>query len=249
MVTGITINGRTVLGSFGKGTEGSIALNFATSGGSNCDTDCRYHPRSTNPDAASEVARCYAAACENRHDRQALLAKLQRHEATDAADIIDAASAEMDRKSWKTPWFRFSAFGSVPSSVPSNFRKFIERLVSAGIPIHFPVETLRKAETYRMALAGIRVAVRESITCASEWTRNTSGPVSIVAGSMKDSPRKRVTLAKEMAERRSLATGRRVIVCPSVAAMHLRVKHTSAKCGNCTACANPDVDIVYPVHK
>lgn len=248
MFTSMTIKGRPVLGGFGKGLPGSITLNFGTSGGSNCDTECAYHPRSTNSRASSADARCYAAACENRRDRTQLLAKLQRHESTDAVSLIDAATNELTANGWRAPWFRFSAFGSVPMQVPANFPAFVSRIRAAGIPIHLPIESASKANTYRMALQGIDIAVRESVTNVNRWLIATT-PVSIVAGSMQDSPRERIVIAKSMAAIRTRNTGRKVVVCPAVAAMHLRTKSDRAKCGACTACANPSLDIVYPVHK
>ena len=248
MVTSLTINGKPVLGGFGKGLPGSVTLNFATSGGSNCDTACAYHPHSTNPNASSADARCYAAACENRHDRTQLLAKLQRHEATDAVALIDSATRELNRSGWRAPWFRFSAFGSVPMQVPANFRAFVDSLRKAGIPVHLPIESATKADTYRMALQGIDIAVRESVTDIHRWTM-VATPMSIVAGSMTQRPAQRIVEAKRIAKARADATGRKVIVCPAVAAMHLRTKSDKAKCGSCTACANANLDIVYPVHK
>lgn len=248
MIVGLTVKGREVLGSFGKGTTGSVTLNFATSGGANCDTACAYHPNSTNPNASAADARCYAAATERRHDRVQLLAKLERHEATDADILIASATAEMDRRGWRAPWFRFSSFGSVPATVPANLLSFVVRLRENGIPIHFPVESAAKADRYRTALSGTGIAVRESVTDTSRWL-SANTPVSIVAGSMRETPRQRIAAAKAIAAQRTTAVGRKCIVCPAVAAMHLRTKSDKAKCGSCTACANPEIDIVYPVHK
>ena len=46
----LTVGGRpaSVLGTFGKGCDGSAALNFGESGGANCSTACPYHPRTTS---------------------------------------------------------------------------------------------------------------------------------------------------------------------------------------------------------
>jgi hypothetical protein len=240
----LTVNGRAVLGSFGKGIPGSVTLNFATSGGANCDRECAYHPESTNEAAGS--VRCYAASCENRHDRKELRAKLERHEATNAAEIISRASLEMALRGYFAPWFRFSAFGSVPAAVPGNLRDFLARLAAAGTPVHFPVETAGKAEAYREAVGDL-VAVRESVTSPARWIA-APGPVSAVAGSMSMKPRERVSAARAMAKARKAATGRRVVICPAVAARHLRTDSVNAKCGNCTACSNRAIDILYPAH-
>jgi hypothetical protein len=242
----LTVRGRAVLGSFGKGVSGSVTLNFATSGGANCDTECAFHPESTNPAAADRRVRCYAHTCENRADRSQLLAKLERHESTDALVLIDAAQGEMAIRGYFAPWFRFSAFGSVPAAVPGNLREFLARLAAAGTPVHFPVETAGKAETYRAAVGDL-VAVRESVTSSARWI-SAPGPVSAVAGCMDMKPRQRIDAARAMAKARTAATGRRVIICPAVAARHLGTASPNAKCGNCTACANRSVDILYPAH-
>jgi hypothetical protein len=47
-----------IIGSFGKGIEGSISINFGVSGGADCDTLCKHHPESVAKDATHL---CYAA--------------------------------------------------------------------------------------------------------------------------------------------------------------------------------------------
>lgn len=245
----LTIGGaRPVLGSFSKGASGSLALNFAPSGGANCATSCPYHPESTAANAAPGGARCYAARCEARPDRAGLAAKLERHAAAGADAVIEAATAELAARGWRLPWLRISAFGSVPAVPPQRLRAMLERLRDAGTPVHLPVETSRKARRYRQAVGDI-VAVRESVATLRRW-RTAPGPVSGVAGSMADSPRERVASAKAAAADRARRTGRRVVVCPAVAERALRGRRAtgSAKCGRCTACADPAVDIVYPAH-
>jgi len=244
----LTVRGAPVLGTFSKALTGSAALNFGTSGGANCAAGCPYHPESTSAAAAPERARCYAATCERRPDRQALAAKLARHDETEPAALVAVAAHELAARGWRLPWFRVSAFGSVPAAVPAGFRRMMERLTAAGTPVHLPIETARKARTYRQALAGSGAVVRESVATRRRWL-SAPGAVSIVAGSMEEPPRDRITAAKRTAAERTAATGRRCIVCPAIAAVHLRTGSTGAKCGACTACAAAGVDVVYPVHR
>lgn len=234
-----------VLGGFSKGCNGSVALNFARSGGSNCERNCPYHPDSTAAEPAS--ARCYAVRIEDRPDRQQLAAKLDRHESAGADAVLAAAERELAAAAYRLPWLRISAFGSVPAKVPAGLRPLLLRLVRAGTPIHLPVETAQKASRYRRALASTGIAVRESMTSRRRW-RTAEVPASIVAGSMDQSPRDRVAAAKAIAAERTVHTGRRAVVCPAVAAKHLRTGSARAKCGLCTACADPAIDIVYPAH-
>jgi len=238
-----------ILGGFGKATKGAVSLNFGRSGGENCDDSCPYHPRSTSAHASVEAARCYAATCESRVDRQQLAAKLDRHESTAAAALIDAARVEFAKKAARgvVPWFRFSSFGSVPKTVPANFRALCLEVIAAGTPIHLPVEESPKVSRYLAAVGDI-VAVRASVAAA--YFNAYDGACSTVIGSMADdSPRERVALAVKAAKARTAASGRKCVVCPAVAATHLRTKSKAAKCGNCCACADSSVDIVYPVHR
>ena len=254
--TTITIGGYApVLGSFSKALAGSAALNFGTSGGANCDTGCPYHPTSTSNNAAPDVARCYAAACEARPDRQSLAAKLARHDDTDAVDLITAAMVELSYRAYRLPWFRISAFGSVPARVPANLRHMLEKLTASGTPVHFPIETARKASRYRRALDGIDVAVRESVASMRRW-KTAPDACSIVAGTMQQPPRERIKVAQVVASIRRKATGRRCIVCPAISTSFIRLQRNAKaqavrpiKCGTCTACADPEIDAVYPVHR
>ena len=242
------IGGAKVLGSFGKATPGAAALNFGQSGGDNCDTACPYHPGSDSPHAAPDRARCYAATCEARADRKQLAAKLERHERAGADALTAAAFGECANQGFRFPWFRVSSFGSVPAIVPTGFVRLIQKLVDAGTPVHFPIEPGGKIETYREALKGIPVAVRESVACSRDFLTRP-GPISFVVGTMRQRPRERVALAIRYAKSRRRRTGRRAVVCPAVAAVHLRTKSKRAKCGGCTACDDPAIDILYPVHR
>jgi len=250
MIQELTINKKPpILGGFGKAIKGAVSLNFGRSGGKHCATACPYHPRSTSKYASVEAARCYAATCESRPDRTQLASKLDRHEDTEPVELIDAARVEFAKKAARgggVPWFRFSSFGSVPDIVPHNFRQFCLEILAAGTPIHLPIEESETVSTYLAAVGDI-VTVRASVAAPEFNAYN--GACTTVVGDMKaNTPRERVALASIAAKARTAASGRKCIVCPAVAAQHLRTKSKAAKCGNCTACAKKDIDVIYPAH-
>jgi hypothetical protein len=243
-----------VLGTFSKGVESSRALNFARSGGRNCDRGCRLHPENS---ASQEpgAPRCYADRVEHRPDRQGLAAKLERHEGAGFGAVVAAAWRDLDWLGWRLDWLRLSSSGSLP--MPSDLERgeveALRQLLAAFVRrrgagrVHLPVESRPKALAWRRALKGVGVVVRESLQSPARW-RSAVGAVSIVAGSMATPPRERVEVAKRYARERAHWTGRRVVVCPAVAAQALRTGSRLAKCGACRACALPGVDVVYPAH-
>jgi len=238
------LHDKPVLGEFGKALSGSHSLNFARSGGKNCDPRCSHYGTD-----------CYAERCEIRPDRAELAAKLARHESTDPAELTRRARYEIGRelsRGIRAPWFRISTNGSVPSRPSRRFALELRRLLAYlrlnQIPVHFPVETSDKARTYRRVVQGLCV-VRESCQTEARWL-NAAGPVSISGGSAEMSRIERVNESKRLCRERSARTGRKCIVCPAVASryVHQNVPSDKAKCGNCTACANPFIDVVYPKH-
>lgn len=243
----LTVDGtRPVLGSFGKGIKGSVSLNFGTSGGDNCPTQCPYHPQSTSDHAEPAAARCYAATCENRPDRQNLLAKLQRAEIVEGRIVIMAAIRELDRLKNTPPWFRFSTFGSVPITPPEGLRELVQSLPRGTV--HLPIYGADTVASYRAAIGDI-VTVRESVPIADVLAGHHVGHVSTVVGSMEARPADRLDAAKAI-QRAERARGRWAVVCPAIAATILRTGSKDAKCGNCRACALDIVDtILYPVHR
>lgn len=242
MIAQLTVERKPVLSSFGKAVSAARALSFCPSGGANCSRSCRHHPETT---AREPGVRCYAVRMEARRGGN-IQQKLKRHGETSPDDLLSAAAHDLDRHGWRLPWFRFSVSGSVPARVPSGFRRFVSRLVKAGTPIHLPIEDARKAARYRKALDGTGVAVRESCQNWRRW-RSASGPCSFVAGNGLPMA-ERVDAAKQAAKTRTARTGRACIVCPAAACGVNRTPSDTAKCGNCTACADPAVDIVYPAH-
>jgi len=251
---------RKVLGSFSKGTAGAVSVNFGVSGGIHCDTACVHHPESR---AADPTGACYAVRTEKRPDRGQLAAKLQRHENLPPALIVGAALVELRRlvERGKTPpWIRLSTNGSLPQ--PENatklflgqLRAFLTYAKRHRIPVHIPVETHRKAQFYRQHVGNLAV-VRESLQRAKD-IGTTAGPVAFTAGAGitkgKDIRKRRIAAARDLAKARTEKTGRKCIVCPAVVISFVHRlqpdRIAKAKCGNCTACAQPHADIVYPLH-
>jgi hypothetical protein len=152
------------------------------------------------------------------------------------------------------------------------FRELLTKARDIGTPVHFPVESAEKADFYRAHVGDI-VTVRESIQtprmdpATIERHDIPRGPVSFTAGEeVCPGPNKRgriLAAATAAAAAWARRTGRRTIVCPAVRVSFLaRTKagkgkrtpaqvsawRAGAKCGSCTACACPLMDIVYPAH-
>lgn len=253
-----------ILGTFSKGIDGSVSVNFGVSGGANCETTCQHHP---DNDGA-----CYAARAEIRPDRAQLADKLIRHETKPAAYICGRALFELQElisRGKTIPWVRFSTNGSLPkpSKVRRNrlfvtqFRKLVEFCVRNSIPVHIPVESYKKARFYR-SLVGDLVTIRESVQNEKRF-RSAVGQVSIAVGHglpLRD----RVEYAAEVARLRRESMDRKTVVCPAVVSSfnyklnsrgktddekrELKARYSRAKCGACTACSDARIDVVYPIH-
>ena len=243
-----------VLGEFGKAIEGSRSINFGVSGGKHCDRACRHHPNTT---ADHPTHMCYAVRSEKRPDRAELLNKLERHEVSGPVRVVKQGFEEIKDlvvSGHKPPWLRFSTNGSVPNPVDASptFLKVLNEMLEycdeQEIPVHFPVETGSKALFYRRAV-GWRVVVRESAQTIKRFLE-TPGPVSCVAGESGMNQVERVDACRLIAKMRTKRMGRKCVVCPAVASRYLNDNQPQpkAKCGNCTACARADWDIVYPLH-
>jgi hypothetical protein len=244
-----------VLGTFSKGCEGSVALNFGVSGGASCDNGC----------VAKQLNDCYAITNENRPDRKQLKNKALRHEATPPGILCGMAQVELQRKldkGYTLRWFRYSASSTVPQPEEADglfvtqFRNLTKFVVKQGAGVHLPVESPRKAKFYR-DLVGDLVCVRESLQKPGEHL-TTQGAVSFIAGREIKTGRnirdRRIQLARQMARERREATGRNTIVCPAiVSSWQIAAKRwdkaRKIHCGHCNACENELVDIVYPHHR
>jgi hypothetical protein len=250
-----------VLGQFGKAVDGSVSVNFSVSGGSNCAPSCRHHPNSTAPDHL-QIGGCYAVAVEKRHDRKQVADKLARHGAMAPHQVIGKATIEYNAliaKGRHVPWVRFSTNGSLPMPQDSNplflrqLRTFLEIVISNGSQVHIPVESHEKAEYYRQAIGDL-VVIRESLQSTDDVTTQADA-VSFVAGddirTGANIRERRTAAAKRAARDRKQATGRNTIVCPAVTSgwkKRAGKSETKILCGQCTACSNPQLDVVYPFH-
>lgn len=250
-----------VLGSFSKGVDSAASVNMGASGGPNCDTGCRHHSESTAPEHLRTYA-CYAIVVEKRHDRKQLADKLLRHQAMPPALLIGRAIVELqDRlaKGKAVTWLRFSTNGSLPNPEQAD-RLFIGQLRvllticrANSIRVHMPVETESKAEFYRQQL-GELCTVRESIQDPADILK-FRGACSMVVGehirSGKNIRQRRVEHARQVAKQRKESTGRNTIVCPAITSGWSKLagkRSDKILCGQCTACSNPDIDVLYPIH-
>jgi hypothetical protein len=227
-----------ILGTFSKGVAGSCSINFGLSGGRNCWTGCRHHPK--HPNAAENIAdMCYAFGIEGRADRSQLASKLGRHEELPASTIVGRALVELEREELhgKTPrpWYRFSTNGAMPdrkrAGSDRRFLPLLRRLLvhannrSGRGRVHLPVESAAKATFYRSAVGDL-ATVRESLQTA-DMSPDTiahhdipAGPVSFTAGErVQAGPNKRLRVlaaARDAAAAWAKRTGRKTIVCPAV---------------------------------
>lgn len=251
-----------VFNSFGKGTDMSVALNFGSSSGPNCWVGCRHHQQST---ADNPTYACYSTTSEKMRPtvRQSLVDKeagsplaflaLAYQQLQDLYRFLDSRGLELD-------WLRISAAGSVPSpeQIPEHERKRFENIlrmmvrlcVEKGTKIHFPVESVEKQQYYSSIvrdLATVRLSLQDS---DSELSNTT--PCSFVVGkeitsrNSRSVRKDRVSLARSRARERYLATGRKTIVCPAITSTW--AKGRKIRCGECPACGNEDIDVIYPLH-
>ena len=236
-----------VLSEFSKGCPGSVAVNFSTSGGCNCDKACRFHPESVHPDATYS---CYAARAE-RTTRPEAHTRYQRHERLGAAAVAAAAKVGLQKKRTRVPWLRISAFGSVPMpkdakpAFLAQMHEIFAWTASHGVKVHFPVESLKKTVFYRKHFPTI--VVRQSCQTLSEFM-HADGPSAYTAGTPAMTRVQRVWAAKYVARQRAKKSGRKTVLCPAIVASWANPGQTKAKCGNCTACAEHNVDVVYCLH-
>lgn len=250
-----------ILGTFSKGTDGSISINFSVSGGINCNRGCRHHPDSNVPEHLRTEA-CYAVTIEKRHDRVQLKNKLERHQSMSPAQIMGMAILEYQTKiayGIDVPWARFSTNGSLPEPQDvkplfvTQLRTFLMMCRDNGTKVHFPLETQAKSEFYR-SIIGDLVVIRESLQNPDDILV-FRGACSMVVGEHiktgKDIRKRRVEYAKQIAKLRYEKTGRKTIVCPAITsgwAKRAKKRDDQIKCGDCPVCSNGDLDVLYPIH-
>jgi hypothetical protein len=221
---------KALVGVFGKGIEGSVAINFAPSGGVNCDPSCTL------------FGNCYATNVEKRQPNvtRNLVTKANApldyiRELANVAGIIATA-----------PWVRFSVFGSIPNNPTAEWVKYFTNLVDHLNPIrvHFPVETIEKANIVSDAGLYPRVSAgldHDRLDAIFDHNHLASVVVDLGTNVTYKNKKRLAPLAHAKAAEFRNKYGVSVKVCPAI------IGH--AKCGDCKLCANPDVDLViYPKH-
>ena len=223
----------TLIGSYGKGVAGSATVNFTVSGGKHCDPSCAIR------------AQCYAITTEAM--KPSITINLERKEEHFSEYLQALTTPKAIAKLQQAPWVRFAAFGSIPAPSLWSLADFhaFSRLAQAldHSKVHFPTETIEKANVLQVAGFMPRVSVA---------TKVENLPKVLAAGHVASCAVKGDKLARGKNKRSHSAhaitfvrdlrsQGINAKVCPAVAG--------NAKCGSCTACADPAVQvIVYPMH-
>lgn len=169
--------------------------------------------------------------------------KLIKHERKSASKLNEEALLEV--KKLNLEWFRFSVSGSIHEKritlrFQKTLRELCQYLVSTGCYIHFPVESPMKAAKIRGILKGLPIVVRRTVQSNLMDVLLAKDQVAFVVGTnkWKREENKRDCIEAAQTLRKG---GKRTVICPAVIG--------SAKCGECTACADHSVDVVlYPLH-
>lgn len=225
----------TLIGSFGKGIAGSVTVNFAPSGGANCDDSC--------PLKKSRI--CYAISAETR--KPSITVNLEKKAADFSGYLSELISDKAIAKLNDAPWVRFSAFGSIkdPNDISAADTAKLE-YIAANIDhtkTHFPVETAEKFEYLRrvgfaprLSLATELDKVESLVIKGYKLSATIEGPKRAIGKNKRKHSQKAFDTAAEFNAR-----GIKTKVCPAIAG--------KASCGDCKLCARPDVDlIIYPMH-
>ncbi len=224
-------------GTFSKGIEAAEAFNFSESAGPNCSTACQQ----------LIDGKCYAENLEKHRSNIALSGERKRVQGV-IQTCMDYISELTRLRDDVIPWIRISSFGSVPNSLtPAQaavFTEFLKESARVGERVHFPVETENKRSLYQSLVdeAGLDTVVRVSLQKLSLFEKyyNSETPFSLVWKHGK-------TLSQRIANAQEFAKAHdRVIVCPSIQTKANKGK--AAKCGNCTACSDKNMVIIYPEH-
>jgi len=236
------------VGMFGKGNDNSHAINFNTSAGADCSLKCRLNPNNKKTIARKKngeaVETCYAVRNEAYRKNVGALNRLRGK--TNPVTILNYATVKLSTVC--NSWIRFSTHGSVPRiSRAKKTRGFIRaletfcyRMRRNNNKIHLPIEEIGKARFYRSIVEKYGFIVRLSCQSESQAFDKNNGQRSFVVGTRKQSRAERETIAYDFA-RKIRANGETAVVCPAIV--------STAKCGDCKACASDKVDmVVYPLH-
>ena len=231
------------LGTFSKGRENSIALNFGQSGGKNCSPKCQALKRGV----------CYAVHTERL--KPSIAVSGERKEQAGFYECCLSYRLEihkLKKQGKPIPWIRFSTFGSVPNRPlrPHEIAAFVSlvRSFPGKSPVHFPVETRQKRDRFKAILwaHGLQDRLEIRLSCQSdkammeEFSAGNAASRIVSNGATK---RERLANAQKLAKR--LGPGARV--CPAIASTVLR-RPRPVKCGDCTLCAQFGGMILYPEH-
>lgn len=221
-------------GKFSKGVEGSVSVNFSESGGDNCSNRCKM-----------KGAGCYSEVMEAMRPN-VKQAGIKRRK---LGPVQLANKAAMALKFVRSPWIRFSVSGSLPMIATANkakgfkaaFQNLVLECLKTGAKLHIPCETKEKTEFYQKWVSEVapKVIVRES--CQSENRLFKSElPNSFVVGKTGDKKPAKMAVANRIITRLR-NKGKKAILCPAIV--------SNSKCGQCTACSNPNVNtVVYLKH-
>ena len=224
----------TLIGSYGKGIAGSATVNFTTSGGEHCDDSCPLKAKG-----------CYAITTEAM--KPSITINLERKQDS-ISDYLEAlVTPKALAKLNVAPWVRFAAFGSIPAPHELTLQDFGHlRTIGASLDhtkVHFPTETLAKADMLKVAGFTPRVSVATNVhQLASVLEAGHVASCAVRGDKLARGKNKRAHSAQAITFMRELKSqGINAKVCPAVAG--------NAKCGDCTACADKLVQvIVYPMH-
>ena len=222
----------TLIGSYGKGITGSVTVNFTTSGGKHCDDSC---PLKGNG--------CYAITTEAM--KPSITINLERKESSIGAYLSALTKPKALAKLAGAPWVRFAAFGSIPAVLDDHERSALKTIAGSldHSRVHFPTETLGKANMLKDAGFMPRVSVASNVqNLPKVLEAGHVASCAIKGEKLARGKNKRAHSSQAITFVRSLRDqGISAKVCPAVAG--------NAKCGSCTACADPSVQvIVYPMH-
>ena len=224
----------TLIGAFGKGRAGSVTVNFGVSGGRNCSDTCTLKGNG-----------CYAITTEAV--KPSITVNLERKQNNLTKYLTELTSPAALNKLNRASWIRCSAFGSIPDPAEitqeqTNLFKQIGQGINNKL-LHWPVETLDKARFLRSVGFNPRYSAgldKNKAICATIMGFNTS---LVVEGTkLARGKNKRIHSAAAFDTAKDLnKRGIRAKVCPAIAG--------SAKCGDCTLCADKQVQvIIYPKH-
>jgi len=228
------MNFGTLIGTYGKGVTGSATVNFTTSGGRHCDDSC---PLKGNG--------CYAITTEAM--KPSITINLEKKQENIGEYLQALVAPKAISKLQQAPWVRFAAFGSIPAPADLTLQDFKHfRTIGAALDhsrVHFPTETIAKADMLKVAGFTPRVSVATNTENLHKVLQAGHVASCAVKGDkLARGKNKRAHSAQAITFVRDLrAQGINAKVCPAVAG--------NAKCGACTACADKRVQvIVYPMH-